>query len=110
MKLIQFLVTMREHAFMYNGKCYVLLNIPYMARKANLTEKTVRDFINSLIHNYSLLRMNFDHPFYTGEDNGSWTLYQIVLPKELKEIEDNEELHWTTISEIKQEINFRDSH
>ena len=23
MKLIQFLVTMREHAFMYNGKCYI---------------------------------------------------------------------------------------
>jgi hypothetical protein len=37
-------------------------------------------------------------------------LYQIVLPKELKEIEDNEELHWTTTSEIKREINFRDSH
>lgn len=109
MKIVQLLNVLHKHAFMYKGKCYVLINIPVMAKEARLTEKTTRDTINQLIHDFKLLRMNFNQRFYDKPDLDIWTLYEVVMPKELQELEDENILHHTTVFEIKQEADFRNS-
>lgn len=69
MKIVKLLDVLHKHAFMYKGKCYVLINIPVMAKEAYLTEKTTRDTINRLINEFKLLRMNFNERFYDKPDS-----------------------------------------